>query len=188
VAPALTIVIFTVAALNIPPASWLIDLNDWTKDRWITSPELEPPYGHAEEASLSGLSRRMGLDIDRVTQALDAEGIQFTGKKDTLEDIARQNNTTPVSIYEIMRTHELPVSQQRTGLSSREDIEVKFSRTGLGRKTLADICRESGVDPEVGLDRLSRAGISASGEDKVRSIAEKHDRKPVDLLEIMLTP
>ena len=105
-----------------------------------------------------------------------------------MEDIARRNNTTPMAIYGIMRSYTLPVSTRDAELSSAEDIEAKFSGKGLGRKTLAEVCRESGVDLQVALDRLSRAGISAKGEDKVRSVAEEYDRKPVDLLGLMLTP
>ncbi|MGD9264521.1 MAG: DUF4405 domain-containing protein [Lysobacterales bacterium] len=188
VATGLTIAIFAVSAMNLPPASWIIELNEWTKDRWITSPALEPPFGHAEESSLSGLSRKVGLDIDAVKQALEREGIKFTGSKDTLESIARLNNTTPMSIYRVMRTAALPVSTQDIEFSSTEDIEAKFAGTGLGRKTLDMICSESGVDLALALDRLSGAGISASGEDKVRFIAEENDLRPVELLEIMLAP
>ena len=187
-ATALTIAIFVVSALNIPPASWVIDLNERIKGSWVTSPELEPPYGHAEEASLSGISRKMGFDINEVMKTLKAKGIQFKGKKDTLENIARKNNTTPMSIYEIIQLHKSPVLQKNSGELSPEEIEAKFSGTGLGRKNVAEICLEIGVDLEIGLGRLSKAGISAIGDDKLRPLAEKYDRNPMDLLIIMMVP
>ncbi|MCW8928943.1 MAG: DUF4405 domain-containing protein [Gammaproteobacteria bacterium] len=188
VATLLTIAIFVVSALNIPPASWVIDLNGWIKNSWITSPELEPPYGHAEEASLAGISRKMGLDINKVMKALHDKEIQFTGKKDSLDAIARKNNTTPMSIYEIIRVHQLPRLPKETGELSPEEIEAKFSGTGLGRKTIEEICLEVGIDLDVALERLSKADISASGGDKARPIAEQFDRSPIDLLKIMMLP
>ncbi|MGB5310224.1 MAG: DUF4405 domain-containing protein, partial [Arenicellales bacterium] len=99
VATAVTIVIIVVSALNIPPASWVIDLNSWIKGSWVTSPELEPPFGHAEESSLAGISRKMNIDLEKGMQELETNGIKFTGKKDTLENIARSNNATPMHIY-----------------------------------------------------------------------------------------
>ncbi len=188
VATVLTMLIFVASAFNIPPASWVIDLNGWAKGTWVTSPESEPPYGHAEEASLAGISRKMDFDINKVTTALDAKGIEFTGIKDTLDNIARNNNTTPMAIYEIIRVNKLPLEQKNNELLSFDVLEAKFSGTGLGRKTFAEICREIGIDLEVGIDRLSKAGISASGEDKARPIAEKYERNPIDLLKIMMLP
>lgn len=188
VATVLTLSIIGVSALKIPPASWVIDLNDWIKDSWITSPELEPPFGHAEEASLSGISRKMGLDINNVTSALNSHGIEYTGTRDTLESIARENNSTPMAIYEIIRLHKVPVVHKKYAAMSPDEIEAKFSGSGIGRKTIAEICIEIGIELEVGVDRLSKQGISATGEDKARPLADEYDRNPIDLLKIMLVP
>jgi len=71
---------------------------------------------------------------------------------------------------------------------SPEEIEAKFSGAGLGRKNVSKICLEIGVDLKIGLGRLSKAGISARGDDKLRPLAEKYDRNPMDLLKIMMIP
>ncbi len=188
VATVITAVIFLVSVLNIPPASWVIDLNGWIKGTWVTSPELEPPYGHAEEASLAGISRKMGFDIDRVINELKSRGINFSGKRDTLEKIAIKNHTTPMAIYEIIRVHKAPVTDQKVKILSVDDIEAKFSGTGIGRKTIAEICLENGIDLEQGLKKLSTHGIPAKGKDKARALADKHDRTPIELLKILMLP
>jgi len=188
VATVLTIAIFVVSAINIPPASWVIDLNNWIKGSWVTSPELEPPYGHAEESSLAGISRKMNFDLKKVVQELESKGIKFTGKKDTLESISRKNNTTPMAIYGIIQKHKISDPKEGNGLLSPEEIEAKYSGTGLGRKSFAEICLEIGINLETGMDRLSKAGITASGEDNARDIANRYDRSPIDLLTIMMLP
>ena len=188
IATVLTIAIFVVSVLNIPPASWVIELNSWLKGTWITSPDLEPPYGHAEEASLAGISRKMNLDLDKVMSELAENNIRFTGKKDTLENISRRNNTTPMHVYGMINKHKLSDSMEDQVQLSPESIEAKYSGTGLGRKSLSKICLEVGIDLQVGLDRLSKAGISADGDETARSVAEEHDRTPIDILTIMMLP
>lgn len=188
VATAVTIVIIVVSALNIPPASWVIDLNSWIKGSWVTSPELEPPFGHAEESSLAGISRKMNIDLEKGMQELETNGIKFTGKKDTLENIARSNNTTPMHIYGMIHKHTISPAIADGQPLSAEEIEARYSGTGLGRKSLEEVCLQIGISLETGLDKLSKAGVSANGEDNVRDIAEKYSRSPIDLLVIMLEP
>ena len=60
----LTVVIFGLSIFNLRPASWVFDLNDTIKDSWVTHPDLEPPFGHAEEVSLAGMAKRMNLDLE----------------------------------------------------------------------------------------------------------------------------
>jgi len=184
-ATALTVAIFAVSALNIPPASWVIDLNARIKSAWITSPQLEPPYGHAEEASLVGISRKMGLDLDKVLQTLEQNRIQFSGKRDTLENIARRNDLTPMDIYALVSVHKAAKKPQSL-LNTAEQIEVEFSGTGLGRKTLEEICQQTGTDLSMALANLSRAGIGARASDRARVLADEHDKSPIDILVIMM--
>lgn len=188
IATVLTIAIFIVSVFNLPPASWVIELNSQIKDAWVTSPELEPPYGHAEEASLSGISKKMNFDINKVINALHTQGIEFENKKDSIDAIARHNNMTPMEIYEIIRVHKLPVLQKNMALLSPDEIEEKFSGTGIGRKTIYEVCQLLGVDLAIGIKRLQKAGISVKGTDKARAVAEKYERSPIDLLLIISRP
>jgi hypothetical protein len=136
IASTITLLIFVVSAMNIPPASWVIDLNSWIKDRWVTSPELEPPFGHAEESTLSGLSRKMQLDLGKVLMELDNRGIRFSGKQDTLEHIARVNNTTPMLIYGMFQQHRLQQSQQQKNLKMQKTSRRVIQARGWDEKPL----------------------------------------------------
>jgi hypothetical protein len=187
VATVLTVVIFVLSAFDLPPASWVIDLNREIKDSWVTSPELEPPFGHAEEASLAGLARRMDLDLQAGLAAFRANGVAFDSERDSLEVIARRNGITPMAVYALLRQHERPPEPMPSVLTP-EDIEARFSGTGLGRKSLAELAETAGFDLAQGLQRLARAGIEAKASDNARELAEAHDRSPIDLLKIMMLP
>ena len=187
VATAATLVIFLLAAFNLPPASWVISLNDWVKASWVTSPELEPPFGHAEEVSLAGMARRMDLDLGQALTAMRAEGLVFESQQESLEQIARRNQTTPMAIYGIMRRYaKQPTSALRS--LSPEEIEAKYAGTGLGRKSMVEICMTVGIEPASGLEKLAAQGIVAAGDETARSVAERHGLTPIDLLQRMLAP
>ncbi len=48
----LSLVIIMMSIYALPPVNWVFGLNDWLKAAWVKSPEMEPPFGHAEEVSL----------------------------------------------------------------------------------------------------------------------------------------
>lgn len=187
VATALTLFVFITAALNLPPSSWVIDLNEQIKSSWITSPELEPPFGHAEEASLAGISKKMGLDVDAGLAALRGAGIQFNGSSDRLEDVARRNQITPMEVYELLLPHKkVMVPRLKKEPLTAAEIEAKYSGTGLGRKTVAEVSKEIGTPLQSSLSMLKAAGIEAKAEEKMRAVAERSQRTPVELLTLIL--
>lgn len=185
IATGLTLIIFAVSVSDLPPASWIIDLNERIKAAWVTSPELEPPFGHAEQVSLAGMSRRMDLDLDQAIQALEAEGIAFGGKRDTLEEIARANRTTPMAIYAIIRRHKAEAEPLATP-QTVEQIEARYAGTGLGRKKLAEVCVQVGIGENDCLQRLARAGLSARADEITKDVAARYERNPIDLVVILL--
>ena len=187
VASAALLALFLLAVFNLPPASWIIELNGWVKAAWVGSPELEPPFGHAEEVSLAGLARRMDLDLPRALEALRENHIRFDSERDSLERIARGNGTTPMALYGIIRGVDRPSAGAAESLSP-EAIEAKYAGTGLGRKRLDEVCRSVGIDPARGLERLAAEGIPAEGGETAREVADRHDLSPMDLLKIMTRP
>ena len=183
VATLLTGAVFAVSVADLPPASWVFDLNEQVKAAWVTSPELEPPFGHAEALSLAAMAKRMRFDLDRALAALQARGIAFDGRQDTLEAIARRNGIRPMDVYAIIRVPEAaPPALPQT----REALEAELAGSGLGRKTLAQIATELGVDLAPALQRLQAAGIGATADDTAKAVAEAHERKPIDVVAVML--
>ncbi|MCP3671800.1 MAG: DUF4405 domain-containing protein [Gammaproteobacteria bacterium] len=183
----LTVIMIVLSIYNLPPASWIFALNDSIKNSWVTSPELEPPFGHAEEISLKGIAKRMRLNLDGAIKELKQNNIHFD-PSESLDTIARNNNTTPMVIYSHISKHKEQAVPASSKQWTPEGIEAEFSGSGLGRKSIAELCEVAGVNLETCLSRLNNAGIKATATDGVRDLSTAHDRNPVDLLKIILIP
>lgn len=183
----LTLLLIVLSVYNLPPASWIIRLNEMVKSAWVSSPEWEPPFGHAEEVSLAGIARRMDLALQPALSELRAQGMQFESDRDSLDKVARLNDTTPMAVYRIMRRFAKPAPPSGKPITA-DDIEATYAGTGLGRKNLAEICSKVGLDIDVALRRLNAANFPATAEDNARELADRHDVSPIDLLTIMMLP
>ena len=188
VSVALTGLIIALSVLDLPPASWVFAWNEQIKRTWVSSPELEPPFGHAEESSLAGIARRMDLDLPSAMAALKAEGVRFDSERDSLEKIARANSTTPMAIYGVIHRFEIPAEPGALMGLTPEDVEARYAGSGLGRKRLAELLEQVGLDQATALRRLEKAGVSAGPEDNLRQLAEEYEDTPIGLLKIMLIP
>lgn len=185
VATAITLVILVTAALRLPPSSWVIDLNDAVKAAWITSPELEPPFGHAEQVSLAVMATRMRLDLDAAMQALRERGLRFDGKSSTLETIARDNGITPMAVYAIITQHKANTAD-RPLPRTREALEAELAGTGIGRQSLATIADSLGVPVDDALARLQASRIAARPDETAKTVADRQGIKPIDVVAAML--
>ncbi len=183
----LTMIIVALSIYNLPPASWVFALNDAIKSSWVTSPEVEPPFGHAEEISLKGMAKRMRLNLDDAANELRQNNISFD-PDESLDTIARNNNTTPMVIFGHIGKHREQVIPASKKQWTPEDIEAEFSGTGLGRKSIAELCKIAGVGLKTCLTRLHAGGISATATDGIRDLAAAHDHNPIDLLKLLLIP
>ena len=83
---------------SLPPLSYVVDLGEDIKSVWVTSPEHEPPFGHAELLSLKVFCQRMGIPAQKAAELLKKKGIKIESGKQSLEQIALNNRTRPVDI------------------------------------------------------------------------------------------
>jgi hypothetical protein len=56
---------------------------------------------------------------------------------------------------------------------------------GYGRKTVGDVCVQLDIPPEQGLTRLRQHGMEATLDTPMKSLADRHGRRPHDLLQIL---
>jgi hypothetical protein len=187
IASAVTVFLFATSVMNVPPASWVISLNDRVKSSWISSPDLEPPFGHAEGVSLAGLARKLHLDLEAAVAELRQQGLAGVAASATLEEIARANDTVPMKVYAVVREYEIKPSAP-VGAMTIEELEARYAGTGLGRKTVSDLCGIAGIEPPACQKRLSGAGIDSELGEQTRAVADRHDKKPVEILSILVAP
>jgi hypothetical protein len=185
---ALVILVIIIGPMyRVAPFIYLLDLSDILKKSWITSKEYEPPFGHAEEVSLRVLAKRVDIDLEKALQELKAKGIQ-ADPGDSLQKIATANQTSPMKIYQAIRKFEIAPAPDRgkTAGFTPDLVDEKFAGTGVGRKTLAEMIRETGVDPAQVKERLAKNRIEMKDGETFRDAADKRKVTPMEILKVIL--
>ena len=186
IASAGTVLVVIAAIAIVPPVSWLFDLNQTVKQSWVTSPDLEPPYGHAEESSLRALTRRTGIDLEPAFAQLAADGFVVTGQDDSLKNIALRGNTTPMDLFARIKGFKSAPETVPGVAYTAEAVEEQFEGMGVGRKSLADVLDITDIDRETALLRLGGVAIEAGAEETLRQIADRHGLTPIQVLQTIL--
>jgi hypothetical protein len=171
-----------------PPFSWIINLNETLKDSWAAAGWAEPPFGHAEDVSLKVLGIRTAREPRAMMEALRDAGYRVDSPGQRVQDIATANGVTPALLWAAITERVQPAAPEPVTASiTGEEVELRYSGTGLGQKTVAEIAETTGVPLETMLTRLQAAGIDAAPGDKMKAVAKAHDdMPPIDVLKVML--
>lgn len=161
---------------EIPPFSTIIEFSTSIKDN-ATKKYGEPPYGHAELSSLKTFASKVNLDLSESIACLKKSGVSFENEKQSLAQIAKQNNMSPQQVYLAMKP-QLAVASGPKKLP--ED-----PTPGFGKRSLTDICHEYDLDIKIILRGLAKSSITAKAEMSIKEIAEQNDTSPIDLFEII---
>ena len=180
----LCLVIIVGAIRPFPPLSYILEFEDWLKNTWVEEDDYEPPFGHAEMMPFRTFCIKMDIDPETASLELRSRGIQFDTGREILEEIARNNNLSPMDIYLLIKKFEPAPEKQIT--YTPESVEVEFSGTGIGNRSIRAICEKLGLDPETVSARLKKADLSENMEDTLKSIAESADSQPIEILKIIL--
>lgn len=172
---------------SFPPLVYVINMSETIKNSWVTSPDLEPPFGHAEQISLKTLCKKQNIPLEQAMLELRNAGFKIDSPKQTLAEIAERKNTSGMGVYAVIKKLEAKTEAMKPGEAwTEEKIEETFSGTGLGNKTLGQIIKDLKLDSATVYQRLSSAGIETKDEQKFKAIAAKYDTTPIKLLTIML--
>ena len=170
---------------NVPPISFLLDLNERAKLMWSTDVAAEPPFGHAEEVTLANLAARDRFDLDTALAAFAAEGLVVaTGAETTLRRIADDNARTPAEVYQMIRAAR-PTAAPAAGWTPAA-VESRFAGGGIGRLTVAQLAAEAGIAPEDALARLAALGLPDAAETRMRELAERTGIEALELAKAVL--
>jgi hypothetical protein len=173
----------------LPPLQYVVDFGAWLKGLWVTAPELEPPFGHAEAVPLKSFCMRMRIDFPTALETLRANGISVDDDgKQTLEDLARAHGKSPLDVYLYIRELEEKIEPEAGIVWTEEQIDAQFAGIGLGRKTLEQIAEMVGMNVEEAAQILSGKGINVEPGQTIKQIADSSDlvEKPIDVLKALL--
>ncbi len=175
---ALAFTAFVVAGtlIGIPPFTWVLDLGTSIKD---TAAETygEPPYAHAELSTIGQFTRNIGIDTQQAMDILSGQGFAPDSAGQTIADLSGKYDVAPQRIYEVLKeaTHgtypELPQAPPM----------------GIGRRTIASICDQYGLDTGAALRALEASGFAAQAGQTLKEIAEAHDAESTELYEVLKT-
>jgi hypothetical protein len=172
---------------SLPPLVCVSDLGEAIKSSWVTSPELEPPFGHAELVSLKTFCKKQGIRLDQTMAELREAGFKVNRPDKTLDNIAESKGTSGMGVYEVIKKLEPKSETMKLGsVWTPEMIEETFAGTGVGRKSIGQIIKDHGLNPKAVYHSLKVGGIEAMDDDKIKALADKHDSTPIKILTIIL--
>ncbi len=159
------IFIFTIlfiAGMNLPPASWVMDIGEKATESWDKLIE-ELPVPHAELFTVKKLAKEINLDYAVAVKRLKNANIKFK-ENETLKEIAENNNSTPQKIYNIM-----------TKNNSSESLNKNM---GYGRMAILEIARKLNKDEIEIIKFLKNSGFKKIKKgDRLKDITDNNPDK-----------
>lgn len=169
-ASALVVAIAGLTLADLPPFGAVMDLGERAKDSWSTAGG-EPPVPHAELLTLERLAATTQIPLDRVLANLEAAGIRGADPKTTVAALASAHGLTPRDVW--------------VRLKGQEKAKEIPAGGGYGSKTVGEVCVQLEIPLEDGLARLRARGIEATADEPMKALAERHGKRPHDLVEIL---
>ena len=167
---------------NLSPVMGVYNLGEHLRERYEVA-ENEPPIPHAELLTVAQFAEAV---LDTPTAVLMTRlahrGFAAQDSNETFESLADRFNVAPSAIFAAVQTE----GAGRTAITAAGGMEGYPTGSGLGRKSLVQAVRGSGVEPDSALARLSRAGITDAGRDEtLRDIGSRHDLHAPDIVRII---
>jgi len=172
---------------SLPPLAYVGDLGEIIKSSWVISPELEPPFGHAELVSLKTFCKKQRIPLDQAMAELRLAGFKVNNSSEILAKIAASKGTSGMEVYAVIKKLESKPEAMKSGaVWTPEKIEETFAGTGLGRKTFGQIIGDLALDSETVRKRLKKINIKVKDDDKIKDLADKHNTTPIKILTLIL--
>jgi hypothetical protein len=153
---------------SIQPFKSVMDLSEYLTESWEKVEEV-PPIPHAELLTLNELAERLKMSsTEEITRKLTIHKIKFDNTEQTLQEIAKINETTPLDIYSQI-TKKSGTQQQGSG---------------IGKKTIETFALEVGKTPDEVMKILLENGIKAEKSQTLREIGDINNIPPKDIFEL----
>lgn len=169
----LALIIFVMTVNSLPPFSYIMDAGEELSNSWSNA-STEPPVPHAELLNISDFSKTIGKDKSEVVSRLSAKNIRGLNDTIRIAELAELNNLTPQQIYNFVSAEGKHITGAVTG-------------RGLGRKSLADVCNENGIDINTAISFLQQNGIESGKDETIKDIAQRADKLPFEIVDLILS-
>jgi hypothetical protein len=171
---------------QVPGIKQVLDFSEYAKTLWVKGKEYDPPIVHAEQLSLKNFAKKMNIDLAPATAELNKNGVKVANPDDSLSKIAKDNRTSPVNLYILIKKYEAAPAGVQKASYTVEMVDERFAGKGMGKKKLVEVCQEIGVDLHQAKERLARSQVQAGDEETLHDLAGKIKVTPMDILKIIL--
>lgn len=173
---ALIAMIFAGTYYNLQPFKGVMAFGEKTKESWETKKD-QPPVPHAELLTIKDLSGKyIKMSADSILLLIRQKYLTADSTGQTIAKISELNHMTPAKLFSII----IPEN-----VNSPLKKENKPVIQGAGRKTISEIATELGKDKNALLEALQKNNIKASQDEKLKEIAERAGKTPMEILEII---
>ncbi|MGI9538120.1 MAG: DUF4405 domain-containing protein [Desulfocapsaceae bacterium] len=183
----LTIIFVAGTYLDVPPMSTIVEFSEQIKEG-ASEKYGDPPYGQAQSSSLQGFASRMGLDLNKSVELLGAAGIKVSDEKEMVQDIAKRSGNTPQQIYDIIKPAGMQSSTGGDDSHAEEESDsgIKAPKSGMGKKTITQLCDEIEQDCAMIIAGLKKRGMSIDPDQKLKDLAAENGTGPMQMYEAMV--
>ena len=181
------------SVLMLPPSGSLVSMSNSLK-AWHAKSFGEPPVAGAADLSPTELAKRLSLDPGKALTNLAAHNVKLSVPDATIAEIAKQNGLAPAAVYETLRGGKEPkLPAPATTLAQAPQVQAPppppqlpaDPPPGLGRLKLSDVCEQYGLNLSTAVEKLSKAGIRASGDMTLRQIAQSNLMLPIEVYDVL---
>ncbi len=107
-----TLTLFILAVKNLPPVSFITNLEETIKRSWERNLP-HPPLPHTELLTLQQISKRFGIPLEELMTRAKKHGIKKSSPNITLKDLAKKLKTTPAEAFYLIVGQKSPLKPQK---------------------------------------------------------------------------
>lgn len=136
----------------------------------------------------------MGIPLQEAVNLLKERGIKVDSVEETLLIIAQKNKISPGEIYRTIKPlekkdfSEIIISEKLREYQTwtREMVLREFEGSGLGMKTLYELCQEFKLEPNYVRYKLEKKGYDVKLEETLKEVAQRYRLRPIEMLVLIL--
>jgi hypothetical protein len=133
--------------------------------------------------SFEEFTGQIDIPKDKALEILESEGIVIPDSSASIRDIARENNTSPVALYDILKAQLASGEKQKLEEITAPKKQSLGGGGGYGWKTLENLAQDLDISIQDIMEFLHSQGIDAQKHEVIRDVATKNGLKAYELVD-----